>query len=60
LAKDNALPATLEFYEQECIRQGAAPEQVQAVAEMRQRLTKWRNDHGSMCKTPDVQPGELQ
>ena len=60
LAKDNAVPAMLEFYEQECERQGAAPEQVAAVRAMRARVDAWRREHPELCKAPDVERGELQ
>jgi hypothetical protein len=59
LAKDNALPATLAFYEAECLRQGAEPAQVEAVGELRRRVDAWRTVNSRMCKTPDVEPGEL-
>lgn len=60
LTKDNAFPATLEFYLQECKRLGAAPDQLKAVEEMIVRLAKWRRDNAHLCKVPDVQPGEIQ
>ena len=60
LAKDNAVPATLEFYEYECIRQGAAQEQIEAVRAMRSRLETWRLENPQFCKVPDVQHGELK
>ena len=60
LAKDNAVPAMLKFYEAECARLGAEPEQLQAVREMRERVMAWRAENPQLCKTPDVQPGEIQ
>jgi hypothetical protein len=60
LAKDNAVPAMLIFYAEECIRQGASREQVKAVEEMRARVLLWREAHPELCKTPDVQDGEIQ
>lgn len=59
LAKDDAFPATLKFYEQECERLGAKSEQVVAVHAMRGRLQKWRHEHPELCKVPDVDAGEL-
>lgn len=59
LAKDNAFPATLKFYRQECERLGAAPEQLVAVDGIIERLSKWREENKSLCKTPDVHKGEL-
>jgi hypothetical protein len=60
LAKDNAVPAMLIFYREECIRQGAKLEQIEAVEHMRQRVLAWRAAHPELCKTPDVQDGEIQ
>jgi hypothetical protein len=60
LAKDNAVPATLAFYQAECIRQGAAQEQVQAVNDLRLRVEAWRAAHADQCHVPDVHPGELR
>lgn len=60
LAKDNALPATLAFYLEECRRQGAAPAQLEAVVELMLRVDTWRRENPTLCKTPDVEPGELQ
>jgi hypothetical protein len=59
LAKDNAVPATLNFYMEECMRQGAADEQLHAVAAMIERVAEWRRAHPELCKVPDVQAGEL-
>jgi hypothetical protein len=59
LAKDNAVPAMLAFYEAECLRQGAEPAQVEAVAEMRQRVDAWRTANSQLCKVADVEPGEI-
>lgn len=59
LAKDNAVPATLLFYEEECKRQGAAQAQLDAVEEMRMRVLAWREAHPDLCKVPDVQAGEI-
>lgn len=60
LAKDNALPATLAFYRSECIRIGAAREQVEAVEALLERVGAWRRANHDKCKVPDVQAGELQ
>jgi hypothetical protein len=59
LAKDDALPPTLEFYEKECERIGAAPEQIAAIRALRARLQVWREAHPELCRTPDVKPGQL-
>ena len=58
LAKDNALPATVRFYEEECERLGADARQLEAVRKMRARLDRWRQAHHDLCKVPDVAVGE--
>jgi hypothetical protein len=60
LAKDNAVPATLAFYQAECERLGAEPAQIEAVRAMRDRVDEWRRENPHLLKTPDVQTGELQ
>lgn len=59
LAKDNAVPATLRFYRDECHRLGASKQQLRAVNQMIERLEAWRVDHPDLCKVADVEPGEL-
>lgn len=60
LVKDNAVPAMLDFYYEECKRQGALDDQLDAVREMINRADEWRNKNPGLCKTPDVEPGEIQ
>lgn len=60
LAKDNAFPATLLFYIEECQRKNASTAQVNAAREVYNRVMAWRAAHPELCKTPDVQAGELQ
>ena len=60
LAKDNAFPATLRFYRDECERQGAASAQLAAVDAAIVRLDQWRADNAHRLKTPDVEPGEIR
>lgn len=59
LAKDNAFPATLDFYRQECQRQRASQAQLSAVDDLVNRLRDWRDANPSKCKVPDVQPEEI-
>jgi len=56
---DNALPATLECYKEECLRVGAKNEQLEAVVALIERVRAWRAAHPERCKVPDVEPGEL-
>lgn len=58
LAKDNAFPATLDFYRDECMRIGAGAEQLAAVDRLRTRVAMWRDNHAAECKIPDALPGE--
>lgn len=57
---DNAVPETLEFYRRLLVRQGASPEQVEAVVALQARVEAWRESHPGRCKVADVQPGELR
>jgi hypothetical protein len=57
---DNAVPAMLHFYEQECARRGADLAQIKAVEDLFQRVVLWRAAHPERCKVADVEPGELQ
>lgn len=59
LAKDNAFPATLAFYRDECERLGARGDQLKAVDDLLDRVKKWRRDNPQECKVPDVEPDEL-
>ena len=54
LAKDNAFPATLQFYLEECKRIGADAEHIAAVKRTIQRLGMWRFDNPSRLKVPDA------
>ena len=59
LAKDNAFPATLAFYREECKRLGAGPQQMAAVDDLITRVTEWRDNNRDLCKVPDVKDREL-
>ena len=59
VARDNCLLPTLGFYREECIRQGAGPNQVASLDALIQRVKKWREAHPDQCKVPDVEIGEL-
>ena len=60
LAKDDAVPAMLLFYQKECERLGAAQEQIDAVADLRMRCAAWRTENEHLCKVADVQSGEIK
>ena len=59
LAKDNAFPATVAFYRQECERLGADAEHLASVDRMIERLTKWRADNPHRLKVPDAKGEKL-
>lgn len=52
-AKDNALPATLRFYREECERLGAPKEQLCGIDLLIMRVEKWREQNPDRCKVPD-------
>ena len=54
LAKDDALPATLDFYLGECKRLGADHRQLDAVKGLIARVKAWRATNSGACHTPDV------
>lgn len=58
LAKDNAFPATLQFYRKECERIGCDREQLEAVDRLIVRVDMWRAWNASKLKLPDAEPGE--
>ena len=58
LAKDNAFPATLQFYRAECERVGAGAEQLAAVDRLYERVVQWRAQNFDKLKVPDAEPGE--
>lgn len=59
VARDNALPATLDFYRAECKRLGADVLQLAAIDNLRDAVMSWRERHPTLCKVPDVEKGEL-
>jgi hypothetical protein len=60
LAKDNAVPKMLDTYYDECERLGAELPQLNAVADLLNRVAEWRRTHKDECKVPDVHPGEIE
>ena len=58
LVKDNAFPATLEFYRQKCIELGADDDQIAALTRGIERVRVWREKNRHRLKTPDAK-GEL-
>jgi hypothetical protein len=59
LAKDNAFPATLDFYRLECERVGARGDQLKAVDDLIDRVKAWRKANPDKCKVPDVRADEI-
>jgi hypothetical protein len=59
-AYDDAVPATLEFYRDECARLGCDPEQLAAVERLMQRVTDYRLANPTKSRNPTVRPGETK
>jgi hypothetical protein len=59
LAKDNAFPATLAFYLEECVRLGADAEHIESVMRTQRRLNEWREANPDLCKVPDARGEKL-
>lgn len=59
LAKDNAFPATLQFYFEECQRLGADIEHLAAVQRTIERLFMWRAQNKHLLKVPDAKGEKL-
>lgn len=59
VARDNALPATLSFYYDQCKNLGCDQDQLDAIQELIRRVEQWRLDNPTRLKNPDVEPGEL-
>jgi hypothetical protein len=59
LAKDDAVPKTLEFYHAECKRLGADEEHLASVLRMLRRVIQWRAANPDRCKVPDARGEKL-
>jgi hypothetical protein len=59
LAKDNAFPATLRFYLNECRQLGADDEHCESVERTIRRLDEWRAANPDRCKVPDAKGEKL-
>lgn len=58
LATDIALPATIQFYRAECEQQGAAPEVIESLNGLYERVVKFQAAHPENCKVADLSPEE--
>jgi hypothetical protein len=54
LAKDKALPATLQFYRAECERIGAGLYQLMGIDLLIQRVLRFQRERPDLVKVPDV------
>jgi hypothetical protein len=54
LAKDNCVPAMLDYYYHRCSIEGADKEQLEAVIRMIDRVRAWRLVNAHRCKVPDA------
>lgn len=59
VARDNALLPTLDFYYDECERQGCDEPQLSAIAALIEKVEAWRDNHPDQLKAADVDPDEL-
>jgi hypothetical protein len=58
--QDNAFPATLAFYRQECVLHGCDAAQMLALDNLIRRVKEWRDAHPHRLKVADVEPGECR
>ena len=58
LATDNAVPATLQFYYEECQRLGADGGHLDSIELLLDRVKEFRYNNPSICKTPDMSEKE--
>jgi len=54
LAKDNAVPPTLQFYINRCIDLGASHDQIGEARALFDQVLVWRAQNPHLCKVPDV------
>lgn len=59
LAKDDAVPATLQFYRDKCKLLGVEESHITAVSDLINRVEKWREQNVDLCRLPDTDPDEL-
>lgn len=59
LAKDNAFPATLQFYRTKCVELGCDDEHIAAVDRTIERLDAWREKYPDRLKKPDAKGENL-
>ena len=58
LCKDRAVPATLRFYREECVRLGCQENQLRAVDLLIGRVERWQADHPERLKVADIDGDE--
>ncbi len=54
LAKDKALPATLNYYKVACEARGAKPEQIRGIELLIQRVERYQAEHPDQVKVADI------
>lgn len=59
LAKDRAVPAALRTYRAECVRLEAAPEQIEGVDRLIERVDRFQAGNPDLLKVADLTPEEL-
>jgi hypothetical protein len=58
LCKDRAVPATLRFYREECVRLGCQDNQLRAVDLLIGRVEAWQAEHPASLKVADIEGTE--
>ena len=56
-AKDKAVPAALKAYQEECVRIGAAPEHIESVRLLLERVQLFQAENE--CRIPDTVGAEI-
>lgn len=59
LAKDAALPATLKFYREECVRLGTDERQLGAIDDLIVRVEEWQALHPEKVHAADIGSAEI-
>lgn len=57
LAKDNLVLPMLKYYLNMCLRNPVSDAQIKGVKLLIGRVEKWRHEHPSECKFPDIAEG---
>lgn len=59
LAKDNAVPETLQFYYHKCKAMGCDQTHLDGILQLMMRVQNWREANPNLCKVPDTSAFKL-